>query len=739
MVSSKIHSDIHYDEQRRVHSEDEGHDAGVYSIEHFDRTFLITLGKPKYEFDAKYHVTYVPIYLVNLNNTIDAQIGVYEFPTNDATSMLDDEGDFDLEALPPPLWFAFAEKVIATSNSDLVSYLSKWETTSIPSLGETVVDMVPDMVSERSSQQLTTESTNGAHSSFVPAADDEEEDEDIMKLPKRGKDDNTEPDSSPSDLRSSDLRSCPVTPPDIKKGAAVALAPLPEETAEDAEAIRASFKPSSKYVWIQTYMHNPNYGIVDVEDNGDCFFAVLREAYRQRGYKTTVTELRARLAHELTEALFLDNRNFYLSLDGRIKDIDQQRARIKQSVEVDLKQRYKNTKLAAQKDLIRREVESLTKTNQELLDEREQTEQLIDETTGNLADIDTFTKYRDYVKSSRYWADTWAISTLERILRIKVIIFSEQSYDEGAMHSVLNCGEASAGLGESFQPEFYVMTSYSGNHYRTVTYRDRKMLTFDEIPYHVKIMIVNKCYEKDAGIYYLIPAFREFKARLGIDPDVGAPTTTHEGPGSDPDIDEALAHDWYDPRIVFRFHSKSESSATPGKGRGETMPLDHMDRYMKLKTHKDWRRMLDDTYSDSDTTFKINNKTYASVVHYYQSAKYHFGFPDFAQLFALESDSDISKDVALAQAAGGKTGKIKKDGKEIVLRPKTVVMDPDFYPVRCHQERIRALTAKFEQHPKLRQILLDTQRAKLTHYIAKHPSETDVELMQVRATLMANT
>ena len=717
MVSSKIHTDIHYDEQRHVHPEDEGHDAGVYSIEQFGRTFLITLGKPKFEFDAKYHVVYVPIYLVNLNNTIDAQIGVYEYPTAEATSMLDDDGDYDLDALPPPLWFAFAEKVIVASNSNLVSYLSKWETSvaAVTPLGVATVTPLGE---------------NGAHSSLVSASDSEgEEDEDIMKLPKRGKDDTTEVEPA------SDTKTC-VTPPDIKQGA-VSLAPLPEETAEDAEAIRASFKPSSKYTWMQTYMHNPQYGIVDVEDNGDCFFAVLREAYRQRGYKTTVTELRARLACELTEALFLDNRNFYLSLDGRIKDIDQQRTRIKKSVEVDLKQRYKTTKLASQKELIRREVESLTKTNQELIDEREQVEQLIDETTGNLANIDTFTKYRDYVKSSRYWADTWAISTLERILRIKVIIFSEQSYHEGAMHSVLNCGEASAGLGESFQPEFYVMTSYSGNHYRTVTYRDRKMLTFDEIPYHVKIMIVNKCYEKDAGIYYLIPAFREFKARLGIDPDVGTPTTTHEGPGSDPDIDEALAHDWYDPRIVFRFHSKSESSATPGKGRGETMPLDHMDRYMKLKTHKDWRRMLDDTYSD--TPFVIDGKTYASVVHYYQSAKFRYGFPDFAQLFTVESDSDISKDVALAQAAGGKTGKIKKDGKDTMLRPKTVVMDPDFYPVRCHQERIRALTAKFEQHPKLRQILLDTQRAKLTHYIAKHPSETDVELMQVRATLMAKT
>ena len=732
MVQSNIHTDIHYDETRRVHSEDEGHDAGVYSIEQFGKTFLITLGKPKYTFDAKYHVVYVPIYLVNLNNTIDAQIGVYEYPTAEAVRMLDADGDYDLDALPPPRWFQFAEKVVGSSNSELVSYLSKWETTTTPALAD------------NSSSQMVS-ATDDA---------DDDADEDIMKLP-------TKSVSGTASEENESASSCPVK--DIfasPKAAAKALAPLPEETAEDAEAIRTGFKPSSKHTWIQTYMHNTNYGLVEVENNGDCFFAVVREAYRQRGYKTTVAELRERLACEVTEALFLDNRNFYLSLDGRIKEIDQQRARIKQSVEVDLKQRFKCTKVADQKDLIRREVASLTQTNQELVDERGQIEQLIEETTGDLSDIDTFTKYRDYVKSSRYWADTWAISTLERILRIKMVIFSEQSYLEGDMHSVLNCGEASAGLGDSFEPEFYVLTSYSGNHYRSITYRDRKMLTFAELPYHVKIMIVNKCYETDAGVYYRIPDFREFKAKLGIDPDIGAPTdpgserTDEHGP-----VDEALAQDWYDPRIVFRFHSKSESSATPGKGRGEIMPLDQMDRYMKLKTHKDWRRKLDDTYSEMP--FQVEGRTYASVVHYYQSAKFKYGFPDFAQLFSMESSqraeslqqlnpksaarsqdfgSDISKDVALARAAGGKTGKIKdtkKDGKDVVLRPKTVVMDPDFYPVRCHQERVRALTAKFEQHPELRRILLDTQLAKLTHYVAKHPPETDVELMQVRATLMS--
>jgi len=714
MVVSKLVPDIHYDETRDVREEDQGLDASVYSMDEFDRTFLITLGKPIYTHASRHHVIYVPIYLVNLDNTIDAKIGVYEYRDVDAVQMLDNEGDFDLDRLPPPLWFAFAAKMVQGSNSDLGSYLTKWET-GVATAADASSTTAPSL------------------EVMVSPGDEEDTAEDIMRLPTRVAEAQTKEEDKPTVV--------------VTK----TLSPLPTETAAEADQVRAEYKPSPKHTWIQTYMQNPHYGIMNVEDNGDCFFAVVREAYRQRGYKTTVAELRARLAREMTDAIYQENWQLYTSLSTRIKDLKQQRNRIKHTIDTDLKKRYEHTRDPAQRSLLRREVESLVATGKELADERAETEQLMEQTTGDLQDLDTFAKYRDYMQTSRYWADTWAISTLERLLRMKMVIFSEQAYDEGDLQNVLNCGELNAAVAENadFQPEFYILTTYSGNHYRTIAYRDRKLLTFDELPYHIKIMIVNKCFERDAGVYYQIPEFREFKARLGIDPDLGAPspttaTATATATECEP-VDEALARDWYDPQVIFRFHAKSASTTAPGKGSGETIPSDHVDRYVPLKKHKEWRRKLDDAWIDAP--FKVGTYTYLSVTHYYQAAKFMHGFPDFAQLFTVESGSDIAKDVALARAAGGKTGKQSNLGGDkgaahskgdLVLRPSTVIMDPDFYPARCHQERVRALTAKFSQHPELQRILLDTQRAKLTRYVPKQPAVTDVELMQLRAAFLAN-
>jgi hypothetical protein len=51
-------------------------------------------------------------------------------------------------------------------------------------------------------------------------------------------------------------------------------------------------------------MKNKGYAIKRNEGGGDCFFAVIRDAFQEIGWETTVQKLRAILAQEATYALF---------------------------------------------------------------------------------------------------------------------------------------------------------------------------------------------------------------------------------------------------------------------------------------------------------------------------------------------------------------------------------------------------------------------------------------------------
>ena len=690
MVLSKLNSNVIYQETKKTDSEDRGVKACLYEIDIFEKQVVITLGKLKYTFANK-HIVYVPIYLVNPDNTIDAQIGIYEFEDNLVMKIMDNEGDIDITYMSEPLLYDFSETVIIKTKSDVIEYLSKWE--------KPTTDIVVD--------------TTAIATTIVEDSDDDDEN-DIMKLkiPKMVKSKQME--------KAVELIETGIFTTNTKLQQQPNV--LAQETELEADEIQQNFKESSKNTWIQKYMKNPHYEIHEVEANGDCFFAVVRDAFKQIGQITTVPHLRAILAREITDKIFQDYRSLFTELDSMIKRIDSECATIKKILDNDLKLRMKNTKKLSDQQAIKKEVDDLKEQFMELRSQRKEIKDTIAESLGDISQITTFEQFREYIQTSRYWADAWSISTLERVLNIKMIIFSEQAYIDGAINSVLNCGEVNVitQAEGKFSPNYYIMTAYSGNHYRLISYKSKKMLSFGEIPYHIKNMIINKCFERNSGIYYLIEDFRNFKSKLGIEPDVG-------GPLEEEDTQEYS--DLYDPDTTLMFHAKSENKAKPGKGSGEVVPNDKISSFVNLGKMPEWRRKLDSAWTNSP--FKIDGHSYSSVLHYYQGSKFKHGFPDFAMLFSLDSKSKISEDVVLARAAGGKSGKNKND----ILRPKTVIIDPDFYPTRNKLEYAKALRAKFTQHPELAQVLIETKKAKLVHYIARNPPEVDIELIKLRSEL----
>lgn len=478
-------------------------------------------------------------------------------------------------------------------------------------------------------------------------------------------------------------------------------------------------------------MKNPNYEIVEVESNGNCFFASVREAFRSIGYKTTVDKLRSALAREMPERIFTDQLELFNVYQSNINELESRINAIKKE-NAEYKKRIKKATLEEREEILKRgaELAKETKEKQKEKADAEHDQQLY---VGYMSKIKTIDQYRDYIQTPSFWADAWAISTIERLLNIKVIIMSQMAYNDGAMHGVLNCGEINKQIQDRgvFNPDYYIIVTYSGNHYRLITYKGKRIFTFREIPYGIKVLVVNKCLEKNAGSFYLIEDFRNFKARQGIHPDTGNPKKSEE----EADADE-LNRDLYDDDTVFMFHQHSELSAKPGKGSGEKIAVEKIPQFSDLAKTKEWRRMLDDTWPG--VVLSVDNLKWMSAEHYIQAAKFKGGFPDFYKSFSIESESDISKDVEYAKAAG-ESGKLKKkpaDGgkaKEIVLRAKEIHSDENY---DADEVRKMAIHAKFSQNEDVKQVLLATKKAKLLHFSRGTAGNTiDIPLMELRRKL----
>jgi predicted NAD-dependent protein-ADP-ribosyltransferase YbiA (DUF1768 family) len=363
------------------------------------------------------------------------------------------------------------------------------------------------------------------------------------------------------------------------------------------------------------------------------------------------------------------------------------------------------------------------------------TKKLIHDEFGNMKDYNTLEKYREHIKTRFFWADTWAISTLEVLLNIKIIILSEQAYKEKAYDNVLDCGERSRLIPDNtnepivgndgvqyspFHPKLYVMTTHTLDHYRLVTYKNRQMFHFSEIPYDVRILIVNKCLEKNSGVFHIIPEFRNFKDSLTANGEL-------EIIENDNHLTQEEEEDNIDPcerenGIVFLYHNTS-LDAKIGKGKGEKIDPADIPKYTVLNSMTEWRKKLDDSWV---APFSIDNLRWNTVEHYTQAAKFKKGFPDFYKSFSLDADTDLSKDPKLAKVVG--TTKSK--------RPKEVKIDPDYELGRNTQERQDAVYAKFSQNEDLKQILMATKGACIKRFIRSNPPEVDSEIQAVRDKLI---
>jgi predicted NAD-dependent protein-ADP-ribosyltransferase YbiA (DUF1768 family) len=506
----------------------------------------------------------------------------------------------------------------------------------------------------------------------------------------------------------------------------IAPSMLPDESELDSDEIAAEYKESSKNTWIEQFTHNNKYSILENEGGGDCFFAVIRDAFRQIGKETTVNKLRSVLSKEVTHDIYEEYRTLYTNFLAEFQSIESEMTAIRKTNN-ELRRRISRVVNKPDHGKLVIEANELTSRYEKLGEDRTITKNLLNEFLY-MQDITDFEKFQEFILTPNYWADNWAISTIERFLNIKLIILDENAYTDGDVDSVMLCGPVHKEnyAVKSFSPDYYIMTSYTGNHYRLISYKDKYIFRFREVPFNIKSLIVNKCLERGSGIYYMVQDLRNYKTKLGLDADYGEPIV---------DEDDFLNKNLYDSDVVFAFHSQSNSLPNAGKGVGEKIDMDHITKYRELNTKKtksalyNWRRKLDDTWA---APFTVDGHRWQSVRHYLLGSQYKKGFPDFYLKFSLDSESEMSTNLEMANDATSKSG--KHNGHN--LRPDIVTVDADFYSSekfpRSEEERYKALEAKFTQNMDLKKVLMITNRAKLMKFMRRKDSIIDMMLMKIR-------
>jgi hypothetical protein len=688
MVVSHLNKFIEYPETRELELEDIGEETDIYEIELFNKSHYIALGKPKYTFATKYDVVYFPIYLLKGFQKIRGKIGVFEMEKNRVITTKD-----NFNSLGEPLLFDITtEKYMDKTRSNVTNtYVA---TSSVIEEEREKDDFIPKELEKEEYQK------NKEDDIFSLKNVEKEQQKKINKKEEEPKD----------RIKIDDVFTKDKIPPNTPS--------WPEETEEQSKVQREEYMKykSTKDNWVQNTIQNKNFDIQRNEGGGDCFFAVVRDAFKDIGYHTSVQKLRLLLSQEVNMTLLQEYQNIYY---GIVHGQEIDKHEMNDVAEKNQKLKKQAQKGGRTKEELKEIIAGAKELQKKYTDKKQKYK--VDETLLEefrfMEYVKTLDDFRNYIRTSDYWANTWAISTLEILLNVKIIIL-EESTDKDA---IMLCGQLNTDI-SIFSPKYYIIVNYkNGNHYELITYKKKGLLTFQEIPYAIKVLIINKCMERNAGPYAIIPAFRDFKENLGI-------IEEKEEEKEDKETEKSI--ELYDNDIVFVFHNHSDATKKPGKGTGEKIPVLKISDFAALHNENNWRQKIDDDWT---TAFTLDHLRWGSVSHYLLALPFRKSEPDIFKEFSLDgTDEKIAKNIDLANQMIEKTK--GKEGK-FYAKYKIVSKSGELGEDEIAEARKNALMSKFTQNADLNTLLLNTRKATLMMFKRRKAAKPDILLMEVRKKL----
>ena len=477
MLQSVIDDSIEYIEDKDIDEYDKGKNVSLFEMEIYDIKMVLALGMIKNDFKSK-NILYAPVYVIVAKDVVE-RIGYYEFYSSTISEILDSDGDLDLSMMEGPLLFDYVDGDYLFNLMKKSPFLKEFTLEEEAFLNE---------LSGEESKKRDDESGKKSEDSEESKKSKEDENETVDKVEQV---DNIEKIVTEHDGS--------FNPKIFQKVRAMYK-----------KALKSSVVTSSSN-WLQKHFKNKNYGIVDNEGGGDCFFSTLRDAFKSIKIGVSVLSLRSILANLMTESNYKTYKEQYDLFELEIQKLIEEEGTINIRKKK-LKQTYEKFKLdlpEVKKKKDRDELKKMAKLKKEIKEEnasiKSEQEKNKKEKANAMKNIEEFKfmksvnnmeDMRDIIKSNRYWADSTAIAYLEEVFNIKVIIVSEDSYSKGDYDNLINCGDMVLDKiveRTYYKPKYYVVVIHTGNHYKLLTYKDKRIFSFYEIPYGILSKIKEVC------------------------------------------------------------------------------------------------------------------------------------------------------------------------------------------------------------------------------------------------------
>ena len=405
-------------------------------------------------------------------------------------------------------------------------------------------------------------------------------------------------------------------------------------------------KPGDK--WINEYLESKKYDIKDVPGDGNCFFTCFVEAYNSHysikddlnGKKLTTQKIRNYLASIADEDLFNHYKLMFSSFSESSQEAGASIAK-KKKIHESLKIQIGGTSSLQDKQALVLKA----KTNIEAIGGAKSILEASNEMKKEfdyMANITNLQDFKEYIKTNEFYADAWAIPKLEAHYNVKFIIFSQTNYEKGDYTNIIICNETEESIQKQgyFDPLMYINVNYSSNiHYDLITHDKnyyKSSFDFIELPYIIKLKIAETCMTRGIGIYNLIKDFNDFALEEGT--IIGKQLSSKEEfsksiqelkssenleSGDKSLCNEDILIVIYSKAAHLQFgrgnHEKISTSLLLAQSSKNPAKIPEKHRMLQASGElikiKDWRKKLDNAWSE-DLKLNIDGKDYASVNEY---------------------------------------------------------------------------------------------------------------------------